>query len=128
MPVDSRCPSIPDPGWFPCKPEARARDSGRRLGAEADIVVTTDPPQIPMAAEDQQAIVEPARQLGEGVGIGAAFERLEGEYTLDGGAKAFLYRRTGPVTAEEAGELSAALQRSYPDRPYIFEYQSRPPQ
>ena len=91
-------------------------------------MVTTDPPQIHLAAEDQQVILEPARQLAEKTGIGAAFERLEGEYTLDGGAKAFLYRRTRPLTAEEIGELSAALQRSYPDRPYVFEYQSGPPQ
>ena len=104
-------------------PDVDRRDGFPQALPTADIVVTTDPPQIPMAAEDQQAIVEPARQLGEGVGIGAAFERLEGEYTLDGGAKAFLYRRTGPVTAEEAGELSAVLERRYPDRPYIFEYQ-----
>ena len=86
-------------------------------------MVATDPPQIHLAAEDQQLILEPSRQLAEGVGIGAAFERLEGDYMLDGGAKAFLYRRTRPVTAEEVGELSAALQRSYPDRPYVFEYQ-----
>jgi hypothetical protein len=37
--------------------------------------------------------------------------------------KAFLYRRTRPVTPEEVGELSAVLQRSYPDRPHVFEYQ-----
>ena len=91
-------------------------------------MVASDPPQIHLAAEDQQVILEPARQLAGGMGIGAAFERLEGDYALDGGAKAFLYRRNRPVTAEEITELSAALQRSYPDRPYIFEYQSRPPQ
>ncbi len=68
-------------------------------------MVTTDPPQIYLAAEDQQVIMEPARQLAEGVGIGAAFERLKGEYALDGGAKAFLHRRTRPATAEEVGEL-----------------------
>jgi hypothetical protein len=89
----------------------------------ADIVVTTDPPQIHLAEADQQVILVPARQLAGGGGIGAAFERLEGVYTLDGGVKAFLYRRTRPVTPEEVGELSAALQRSYPDRPYVFEYQ-----
>jgi hypothetical protein len=94
----------------------------------ADIVVASDPPQIHLAAEDQQVILEPARQLAKKVGIGAAFERVEGEYVLDGGAQAFLYRRTRPVTAEEIAELSAALQRSYPDRPYIFEYEASPPQ
>jgi len=111
-----RAPDLDKPDGFPLEVPT------------ADIVVTTDLPQIHMAAEDQQVILEPARQLAEGVGIGAAFERLEGFYMLDGGAKAFLYRRTRPVTAEEVGELSAALQRSYAERPHIFECQSGPPQ
>jgi hypothetical protein len=113
---------------FVYAPDVDKRDGFPQALPTADIVVTTDPPQIHLAAEDQQVILEPARQLAEKVGIGAAFERLEGEYTLDGGAKAFLYRRTRPVTAEEIAELSAALQRSYPDRPYVFQHQGGPPQ
>jgi hypothetical protein len=104
-------------------PDVDKRDGFPQALPTADIVVTTDPPQIHLAAEDQQVILEPARQLAEGVGIGAAFERLEGVYQLDGGVKAFLYRRTRPVTPEEIGELSAALQRNYPNRPYVFQYQ-----
>jgi hypothetical protein len=115
-------------GMFVQAPDVDKRDGFPQALPTADIVVTTDPPQIHLAAEDQQVILEPARQLAEKVGIGAAFERLEGEYTLDGGAKAFVYRRTRPVTAEEIAELSAALKRSYPDRPYVFEYQAGPPQ
>lgn len=109
-------------------PDVDKRDGFPQELPTADIVVASDPPQIHLPAEDQQVILEPARQLASGVGIGAAFERLEGEYMLDGGAKAFLYRRTRPVTAEEVGELSAALRRSYPGRPYVSEYQSGAPQ
>jgi len=107
-------------------PDVDKRDGFPQELPTADIVVATDPPQIHMAAEDQQVILEPARQLAAGVGIGAAFRRLEGVYTLDGGVRAFLYRRTRPVTAAEVGELSAALQRSYPDRRFVFEYRSLP--
>jgi hypothetical protein len=88
----------------------------------ADLVVVCDPPQVHQGVENQQVIVEPARQLLEGDGFGAAFERLPDEFMLEGGTKTYLYVRTRPIEPADVAALSAALRRHYPDRPFVYEY------
>jgi len=88
----------------------------------ADLVVVCDPPQVHQGVENQQVVVEPARQILAGEGFGAAFERLTDEFVLDEGTKTYLYMRTRPIKPADVAALSAALRRFYPDRPYVYEY------
>src|SRR5262245_55401236 len=48
----------------------------------ADVVVVAWPPQTHLRPEEQQVVVLTAKQLHQGVGIGAAFDSLPGEYRL----------------------------------------------
>jgi hypothetical protein len=91
----------------------------------ADLVVVCDPPQVHQGLENQQVVVEPARQFLAGEGFGSAFERLPVEFMLEGGVHTFLYVRTRPIEPADVAALSAALRRHYPDRPHVYEYHPR---
>jgi len=103
------------------------RDGFPRDLLAADLVIVTDPPQTHLDPADQQVVVVPVSQLRGQIGIGAAFEPVDGEYQLDVGVRAFLYRRSRPLTIDDVLPLSDALRRCYPDRPYIYEYDHRVP-
>jgi hypothetical protein len=91
----------------------------------ADLVVVCDPPQVHQGVENQQVVVEPARQILAGEGFGAAFERLPEEFVLEGGTKTYVYVRARPIEPADVAALSAALRRSYPERPSVYEYRPR---
>jgi hypothetical protein len=103
------------------------RDGFPRDLLAADLVIATDPPQTHLDPADQQVVIVPVSQLREQRGIGKAFKLVAGEYQLDGGVKAFLYRRSRPLTIDDVLPLSDALRRCYPDRAYIYEYDHRGP-
>ena len=103
----------------------------------AKYVLVASPVQTVLNPAEQQILVVPEREFLEGAGIAPAFEKLPYEfnldagytYELDGGVKAnnfggaivSIYRKTRDITNEEVGQLSEALRKAHPDRPYIYE-------
>jgi hypothetical protein len=86
---------------------------------DADYAVVATPDQSHQAPGSQENILTPGRWILRGIGFGAAFERLNA-YTLESGAKAFLYRRTRAISEDEKLNLLAELASRYPDSPEIF--------
>ena len=86
----------------------------------ADAVITTDPVQIHLRADEQRVVVEPARSFRDGTDIALGFQRLPVTFTLDGGVRAFVFERIRTTTVEELEGLSSRLREAYPDRPEIF--------
>lgn len=79
----------------------------------ADVVVTTDTPQLHLAAEEQQVVLLPAAEIRAGTTIGRAFRELPERFTLADGVVARLHVRTRPVDAEDARQLGERLTAAH---------------
>ncbi len=96
------------------------RDGFPRMLLEADYVVVPDPVQVHLGADRQQVVVVPTESFLEGRDIAGAFERMPGEYVLDGDVRVTIFERVRPILPEEIDQLSDRLRSRYPDRPDIF--------
>lgn len=97
------------------------RDGFSWNALSADYLIATDPVQTHLGEENQQLVALLARDLLDGTGPGAAFRPLERSFTLDGGVKVYIYRRTRPVTAQEYQSLSERLVARYPDYAALYQ-------
>lgn len=96
------------------------RDGFPLLLFEADYVVVPDPAQVHLKPADQQVVLAPTESFLEGRDIAGAFNRLSGEYRLDGDVRVSIFERVRPIRRDELDALSERLRESYPDRPDIY--------
>lgn len=92
---------------------------------QAELVVVASPPQTHLDPSEQQVVVQPTLSLLRGTDIGAAFERLPGEFLLtdpvDGSTVTlFIYRRRRAITVEECAAFVSRLRGSHPDQPQML--------
>jgi|GEM_PF-1231708 len=73
--------------------------------AQCSIVLIGEPLQLHMAAENQQTVIIPAKDILTGSGIGAAFQKLPDEFTLSHGVRVLAYARIRPITEAELLDL-----------------------
>jgi hypothetical protein len=62
----------------------------------------------------------PAREVTEGSGIGASFQRLSGEFKLDEGVTAWVYKKSRPFERTDLNALANKFAKYYPDRREMF--------
>lgn len=94
----------------------RDRDGVVMLSAlSADFAVWSTPNQTHLAPGSQTIVTLPNEMLREGRGFGAAFGEVVQEYTLAGGMKAVLAKRTRPITIAEMEGFLAELFAARPD-------------
>ena len=72
------------------------------------IVLVGDPVQTHLDPEDQQTIVVPAREMLEGVGVGAHYRRTGEAFHLDDGVEAVVFERTSPL---DDADMAALVER-----------------
>jgi len=88
---------------------------GMRLDTlRAEFALVTDPATSRASSEPQKVITIPAERILGGVDFGAAYDRAAGPYFIAGGLKAYLYRRTRPLSDSEVNKLLEDFQKSYP--------------
>jgi hypothetical protein len=90
------------------------------LFLRADVLVVADPPQTHLQAGEQESIAVTAASLLTRRDIGAAFDRLPGEFHLGDGVTVSLYRRARPISQADFDAYLARLRRAHPDRPVFF--------
>ncbi len=90
------------------------------LFLRADVLVVADPPQTHLQAGEQESITVTAASLLTRRDIGAAFDRLPGEFHLGDGVTVFLFRRARPISQADFDAYLARLRRAHPDRPVFF--------
>lgn len=78
-------------------------------------VVVADPVQLHAAADAQQVITIPAREILDGTGLGRSYRRLPYKYDLGGGIKAYIYQKIRPFTDEQVEAFLSRFFRSYPE-------------
>jgi hypothetical protein len=61
-----------------------------------------------------------AREVIEGHGIGASFQRLPGEFTLDNGVTAWIYTKVRPFERSDLDALEDEFNGYYPGRQHLF--------
>jgi hypothetical protein len=86
----------------------------------ADAAVVAVPTQTHLRESEQQGVVLSAASLANGTEIGAAFERLPGEYRLGGEVTVRIYRRARPTRPAELDAFCERLRQAHPDRPAFF--------
>jgi hypothetical protein len=87
---------------------------------EADVVVVAWPPQTHLRPEEQQSIVLAAERIHSGTGFGRAFDRLPGEFNLEGGVTVSLYRRERPIEPTDLNEFVEQLRKDHPTCTELF--------
>ena len=90
------------------------RDVDKRDGfpvdlPRADLLIVATPVQTLGKPCEQRGIVLPAREMLEGRGIARHYERLPGEFDLQGSVRAMVYRRRSEISAEEIDALRRAM-------------------
>jgi len=89
---------------------------------DAKYVIVADPIQYTERPKDQRVIGIPAELILSHIGIGASFEKLPYEFTLDGNVKVYIYKKIKSFNKSDLFSFSKTLRSYYPDRSYIFEY------
>lgn len=107
------------PGIGSCARIIDKRDGFPRRLLDADIVVLGSP--LGGKGEFSQVLIEPARLIKDGVGLGRAFVELPHEFRLDNEVTANLFKKVRPFTTAEIQALSDHLRRLYPDHPRVYE-------
>jgi hypothetical protein len=97
------------------------RDGFPAAFLSADYVVIAVPTQYHLWPQDQLVVGLVAQDIRQGRGIGEAFERLPGEFRLDGGVKVSIYQRVMPFEYGAVKALSTKLQNRYPQARSLFE-------
>jgi hypothetical protein len=97
------------------------RDGFPKELLKARFVMVASPAQYHLRPSDEQVVGIPAESFLQGTGIGRAFERLPESFSLENGARVYMFRKTRPIEPAEIAELSGQLRASYPDRPFIYQ-------
>ena len=87
-----------------------------RAIAQCSIVLIGEPLQIHMAAENQQTVIIPAKDILTGSGIGAAFKKLPDEFTLSHGVRVLAYARIREIAEAELLDLRRRFYESQGSR------------
>jgi hypothetical protein len=104
-------------------PDIDTRDGFPETILEAGYVVLATPTQYHVRPEDQRIVEVVARDVRDGAGIGASFERLAGEFNLARGVKVHIYRRVAPLRSQDVQALREELARHYPRLRSLFDRQ-----
>lgn len=80
-------------------------------------VIVADPVQNPM---DQWVVGIPTELFLGQKGVATSFQKLPYEFNLDGGVKAYIYKKIKPIQASDAAYISQMLERYYPGREDIY--------
>jgi hypothetical protein len=99
--------------------EVDKRDGFPMRLLDAEYVLVAVPIQYHLRPEDQRVIGIPAQALLMHINIGNAFDQLPESFTLSGGVKIYIFRKTRPITPEGLSQLESACERVYPTRPDI---------
>jgi hypothetical protein len=105
---------------IPHCPHVDKRDGFPRELLNADLVAVATPIQYALRPSDQQVVGLPAESFLQHRDIGCAFEALPESFLLENGVKVLLFRKTRPIEAAEAAQLSERFRAAYPDRPDIY--------
>ena len=81
------------------------RDGFPRQFLHALYLVVASPTQYHLRAEDQRVIGVLAREVIEGHGIGASFQRLPGEFKLDNGVNVWVFKKIRPLEKTDLDTL-----------------------
>lgn len=87
---------------------------------QATYLVAASPTQYHLRPDDQRVIGVLAREVIEGHGIGASFQRLPGEFTLDNGVTAWIYAKVRPFERSDLDALEDEFNGYYPGRQHLF--------
>jgi hypothetical protein len=96
------------------------RDGFPRQFLQATYLVAASPTQYHLRPDDQRVIGVLAREVIEGHGIGASFQRLPGEFTLDNGVTAWIYTKVRPFERSDLDALEDEFNGYYPGRQHLF--------
>jgi hypothetical protein len=96
------------------------RDGFPRQILQAKYLVAASPTQYHLHPDDQRVIGVLARQVIEGRGIGASFQRLPGEFMLDHGVTVWIYAKIRPFERSDLNALEDEFKGYYPGRPHLF--------
>jgi len=96
------------------------RDGFPRQLLNASYLIFASPTQYHLRPDDQRVIGLLAREVEARHGIGGSFERLSGEFRLDGNVTTSVYEKTRPFEKSDLEALSAEFIKYYPDRRAIF--------
>lgn len=84
--------------------------------AQCSVVLIGEPLQIHLAAENQQTVIIPAKDLLTASGIGAAFQKLPDEFTLSHGVRVLAYARIREIAEAELLDLRRRFYESQGSR------------
>jgi len=87
---------------------------------EATYIVAASPTQYHLRPEDQRVVGVLVREVIEGRGIGASFQRLPGEFILDNGVTAWIYAKVRPFERSDLNALKDEFNGYYPGRAHLF--------
>ena len=96
------------------------RDGFPRQFLHAYYLVVASPTQYHLRAEHQRVIGVLAREVMEGHGIGASFQRLPGEFKLGNGVTAWVFAKVRPFERTDLDALANEFAGYYPDERHIF--------
>jgi hypothetical protein len=122
--LKNRCRLSPQPRSF-CSHILRTHDVDKRDGfprdfLQASYLVVASPTQYHLRPDDQRVIGILARDVMEAIGIGASFQRLPGEFSLDQRVAVWVYAKIRPFKKADLDALSSEFARYYPDKRNIF--------
>jgi putative flippase GtrA len=96
------------------------RDGFPRQILDALYLVVASPVQYHLRPEDQRVVGVLVREVIQGRGIGASFERLPGEYALDNGVMVWVFKKVRPIPRSDLDALTEEFIGYYPDKRDIF--------
>lgn len=96
------------------------RDGFPRQFLQATYLVTASPAQYHLRPDDQRVIGVLLREVVGGHGIGASFQRLPGEFTLDNGVTVQMYAKVRPFERTDLDALEDEFNGYYPGRGHLF--------
>lgn len=96
------------------------RDGFPRQFLQAKYLVAASPTQYSLHPDDQRVVGALTREVIEGHGIGASFQRLPGEFTLDNGVTARIYAKARPFERIDLDALEHEFNGYYPGRAHLF--------
>lgn len=81
----------------------------------SDYIVVSDIAQTGTSKTGQRVVSISNDAIYNKTGIGKAYERVSGPYTLQGGVKAYIYKKNRSFTEDEVNEYMSELEKYYPD-------------
>ncbi|HWO99652.1 MAG TPA: GtrA family protein [Methylococcus sp.] len=122
--LQNACKLGPRHRWF-CDRILNTHDVDKRDGfprqfPQAQYLVIADPTQYHLRPEDQRVIGVLAREVMQGHGIGAAFQRLPGEFKFDKGVMVWIYAKVRPFEKADLEALEAEFNGYDPNKRHLF--------